>query len=183
MRRGYGVPDFERVVELARACLGDDAHISTDLIVGFPGETEEMFENSLRVIERLRFGKVHVFPYSPRAGTAASRLENLPAAAVKCRAARALELSERLAAEYASRIVARDCAVLAENVNEGVASGWSECYLRAYFRVPDDGKCAEKCARGNEINLRPKISIGSILLGEGVRAEEIAMCGDEGAFG
>ena len=181
MRRGYSVSDFERVVGLARAYLGDDTHISTDLIVGFPGETERMFENGLKIIERLRFGKVHVFPYSPRAGTASSKLESLPAAAVKERAARALDLSERLAAEYASRFVARNCEVLAESADGGIISGWSEHYLRVYFRVPGGGTCAWKCARGNEISLTPKISVGSILLGEGVLAEEIAVYADEGA--
>jgi threonylcarbamoyladenosine tRNA methylthiotransferase MtaB len=181
MRRGYRVSDFERVVGLARTYLGESAHISTDLIVGFPGETEEMFENSLKVAERLMFGKVHVFPYSPRAGTAASQLESLPAATVKRRTARALELSERLSAEYASRFVASDCAVLAENGDDGVASGWSEHYLRVYFRVPG----GVKSVRGNEITLRPKISVGSILLGEGVEPEEIAvaMHRNEGTFG
>ena len=179
MRRGYSMSDFERVVGLARTCLGDGVHISTDLIVGFPGETEEMFENSLKAAERLRFGKVHIFPYSPRAGTASSQMESLPAGAVKERTARALELSDRLAAKYASRFVARDCTVLAENVSGGIASGWSEHYLRVYFRVSD----AEKCVKGNEITMKPKISVGSILLGEGVRAEEIAMHKDEGASG
>ena len=185
MGRGYSASDCERVVGSARAYLGDDAHISTDLIAGFPGETGEMFENSLRAAERLRFGKVHVFPYSPRAGTASSRLESLPDATVKGRTARALELSDRLAAEYASRFVARDCAVLAESAHDGVASGWSEHYLRVYFRVPGGGKRAEKCVGGNEITLKPKTSVGSILLCEGVRAEEIAiaMHGDEGASG
>jgi threonylcarbamoyladenosine tRNA methylthiotransferase MtaB len=181
MRRGYRVSDFERVVELARTRLGESAHISTDLIVGFPGETEEMFENSMKAVERLMFGKVHVFPYSPRAGTAAARLECLPAATVKRRTARAIELSERLAAEYASRFVARDCAVLAENERGGVASGWSGHYLRVYFKVSG----SEKNVRGQEITLRPKISVGSILLGEGVAPEEIAAAthGDEGTFG
>ncbi|MDR3165665.1 MAG: tRNA (N(6)-L-threonylcarbamoyladenosine(37)-C(2))-methylthiotransferase MtaB [Synergistaceae bacterium] len=179
MRRGYGVSDFERVVELARACLGDDAHISTDLIVGFPGETEKMFENSLKAVERLRFGKVHVFPYSPRAGTASSQLENLPAGTVKKRTARALDLSDHLAAEYASRFVARNCGVLAENVDGDVASGWSEHYLRMYFRVSG----VEKCVIGNVITVKPKISIGSILLGEEIQAGEIAMYKDEGASG
>jgi threonylcarbamoyladenosine tRNA methylthiotransferase MtaB len=181
MRRGYGVSDFERVVELARTRLGDNTHISTDLIVGFPGETEEMFENSLKAVERLMFGKVHVFPYSPRAGTASARLKSLPAGTLKCRTARVIELSKRLAAEYASRFVASDCAVLAENEDDGVASGWSRHYLKAYFRVPGDGKCV----KGNEITMRPKISVGSILLGEGVEPEEIAiaMHRDEGACG
>ncbi|MDR1133456.1 MAG: tRNA (N(6)-L-threonylcarbamoyladenosine(37)-C(2))-methylthiotransferase MtaB [Synergistaceae bacterium] len=179
MRRGYGASDFERVAELARACLGDRAHISTDLIVGFPGETDKMFENSLRTVERLRFGKVHVFPYSPRAGTDAARLESLPAGTVKGRAARALELADRLAAEYASLFVAKDCGVLAENVNGGVAAGWNEHYLRVYFRTPGVGKCV----KGNEFTLKPKISVGGILLGEGVKPEEIAVYRDEGASG
>jgi threonylcarbamoyladenosine tRNA methylthiotransferase MtaB len=181
MRRGYSVSDFERVVGLARTYLGDFAHISTDLIVGFPGETEEMFENSLRAVERLRFGRVHVFPYSPRAGTASSKLRSLQARTVKRRTACALELSERLAAEYASRFVARHCAVLAENADDGVASGWSEHYLRVYFRVTGGGKCVG----GNEITLTPKISVGSILLCEGVEPEKIAIAshGDGGASG
>jgi threonylcarbamoyladenosine tRNA methylthiotransferase MtaB len=179
MRRGYGVSDFERVVGLARTYLGDRAHISTDLLVGFPWETDQMFENSLKTAKRLKFGKIHVFPYSLRAGTSASRLECLPADTVKGRTARALALSARLIAAYASRFVGKDCAVLAENTGEGLACGWNEHYLRVYFRVPD----GVKCARGNEFTLKPKISVGSILLGEGVEPEDVAAYLAEEAYG
>jgi threonylcarbamoyladenosine tRNA methylthiotransferase MtaB len=163
MRRGYAASDFARAADMARAYLGGDVHISTDLIVGFPGESEEAFSNSLKLIEENSVGKAHIFPYSPRKGTPAEAMERLPDSVVSERTARALELSEKLLASYAVKWVGRKNSVLAENVEDGVASGWNRHYVRVHF--PTDGD--ENGVRGNEFQIRPKISIGSILLCEG----------------
>ncbi|MDR1511121.1 MAG: tRNA (N(6)-L-threonylcarbamoyladenosine(37)-C(2))-methylthiotransferase MtaB [Synergistaceae bacterium] len=163
MRRGYTAAEFARIADMTRAYLGDDVHISTDLIVGFPGESEEAFSNSLELLEKISAGKVHVFPYSPRKGTPSAAMERLPGAAVNERTARALELSEKLLSSYAAKWVGRENRVLAENVNDGVASGWNRHYVRVYFPVNRD----ENAMRGNEFSTEPKISIGSILLCEG----------------
>src|ERR1700676_1898773 len=72
MRRGYTVDEYRTRVEQVRTLM-PNASITTDLIVGFPGETEAEFQNSYRLLEELRFDKVHVAAYSPRPGTIAWR--------------------------------------------------------------------------------------------------------------
>jgi threonylcarbamoyladenosine tRNA methylthiotransferase MtaB len=175
MRRGYGSSDFARVAEMTRKYLGGDVHISTDLIVGFPGESEAAFENSLGLLESLSVGKVHVFPYSPRAGTHSASMERLPGAVIKRRAERANAVAGKLLSGYASKMVGKRDSMLAESVYRGVLSGWSRHYLRVYARNRDTGNDL----KGNEFIVSPKISIGSILLCEGVEQEDIIIYRDE----
>jgi threonylcarbamoyladenosine tRNA methylthiotransferase MtaB len=175
MRRGYGASDFARVAEMARKYLGGDVHLSTDLIVGFPGEGEAAFENSLSLLESLSVGKVHVFPYSPRAGTHSASMGRLPGAAVKERVERANAVAGKLLSNYASSMVGKRDSILAENIGRGILSGWSRHYLRVYERNRD----TKNDLIGNEFIVNPKISIGSILLCEGVDQEDIIVYRDE----
>jgi threonylcarbamoyladenosine tRNA methylthiotransferase MtaB len=175
MRRGYGAGEFADIVAMTRKYLGDDVHISTDLIVGFPGESETAFANSICLIESLSLGKVHVFPYSPREGTESAGMERLPVPVVKERTARALASADGLLSAYASKMAGRTDSVLVENVDRGIASGWSTHYLRIYMRAKD----TENNLKGNEFIVSPKISIGSILLCEGVEREEIIIYTDD----
>ncbi|MDR1965557.1 MAG: tRNA (N(6)-L-threonylcarbamoyladenosine(37)-C(2))-methylthiotransferase MtaB [Synergistaceae bacterium] len=176
MRRGYSSSDFARIVGMARDCLGDETHISTDLIVGFPGEGEEAFSNSMRLLEDLSVGKVHVFPFSPRRGTeAASMGAEVPRRVVKERVERALRLSGELAAAYASKWIGKTDSILVENADSGTASGWSRHYVKVYAAAQDTGNCL----KGNELQVNPKISIGSILLCEGVDVGKVTVCDDE----
>jgi len=71
MRRGYSSSGFLNVLEKARTFLGEDVHISSDVMVGFPGEENKAFLNTIKVMEKAGFGKVHVFPFSAREGTPA----------------------------------------------------------------------------------------------------------------
>ena len=73
MIRKYTVSDYKGLVAQARA-IDPHIQISTDLIVGFPGETEEEFSETLKTLEEIQFGDMHIFRYSPREGTAAARL-------------------------------------------------------------------------------------------------------------
>jgi threonylcarbamoyladenosine tRNA methylthiotransferase MtaB len=73
MRRPYTTAQFARAVDLARAKI-PDVGITTDVIVGFPGESATEFEQSLEFVDRMQFSRVHVFPYSARAGTVAAKL-------------------------------------------------------------------------------------------------------------
>jgi len=175
MRRGYNASEFAEAVSMTRKYLGEDAHISTDLIVGFPGESEAAFERSLRLLESLALGKIHVFPYSPRAGTDSAAMKRLPPPIVNERTDRALALAEKLLREYAASMVGRTDSILVENVRRGVSSGWSRHYLRTYMRLRD----TKKNLIGNELIVCPKISIGSILLCEGVDREKIILYTEE----
>ena len=133
MKRGYTALSFSNMTERVRNALGSDVHLSTDLIVGFPGESDEAFCGSMRLLSDLRFGKLHVFPFSPRRGTEAAGMKNsVPADVRKERTGEALRLSEELLARYAVGFAGRKIAVLAENVQGGILSGWSRNYLRVY---------------------------------------------------
>lgn len=102
MKRPYTLAEFEeKVAELRN--LFDNLAITTDVIVGFPGETEELFNETLETIKRIGFSELHVFPYSVRNGTPAARMENqVPELIKSMRVNQLLALSEQLAKEYAS---------------------------------------------------------------------------------
>lgn len=150
MRRGYTAADFTKIVAQARERLGEDLHISTDLMVGFPGEDEKAFENSLRLAEDVRFGKIHVFPYSQRQGTAAAKLTPPPREEVKDRVRRALTLAARLHETYASVWIGREVQVLVEENSGGFIKGLTQHFIR----VVASG-CAD-VRQGEEVTITPE---------------------------
>jgi threonylcarbamoyladenosine tRNA methylthiotransferase MtaB len=119
MGRRITSAEFALLVEGAYAVCPDMA-ITTDIIAGFPGETEADFAQTMAMVEEMRFARIHVFPYSERAGTAAIRLPNPVAKAVRKERARHLrDLGDRLAAAYRLRFVGRVLPVLWEQRTEG----------------------------------------------------------------
>lgn len=129
MRRGYTADDFARICGRARERLGDDLHISSDVLVGFPGEDESAFGNTLRLMRRAGIGRAHVFPYSPRRGTPAASFEGrVGPAALSARAAEAAALGNELLDAYAARFVGRTLPVLPEG---GRCSGYTPHFLPA----------------------------------------------------
>jgi threonylcarbamoyladenosine tRNA methylthiotransferase MtaB len=121
MRRGYTADEFVRVCERAREKLGEDLHISSDILVAFPGESERAFRGTLSVMERSGLGRAHVFPYSLRRGTLSAAFpDRVPSSAAAERTEAAMALGARLLNRYASRFVGSSLSVLAENVVESV---------------------------------------------------------------
>jgi threonylcarbamoyladenosine tRNA methylthiotransferase MtaB len=174
MRRGYDSAGFRRIIDKVRSILGDMIHISTDLIVGFPGETDAAFERSVRILEDAGFGRVHVFPFSPRTGTGAAVMEGrVGAAVIKERTARAVHVSRRLLSRYAARWVGASDSILAEEGSARAASGWTRHYIKAYAASPAENFI------GKEILLNPKTEIRGILLGEGIASADISGFADE----
>ena len=115
MRRGYTSAEYINVCGRAREVLGDDLHISSDILVGFPGETEQAFTNTLDVMRSAKFGRVHVFPYSERRGTIAAEMPGKVPHDVKVeRTARAIALGRELYAEYIRQFIGQDVEVLIE---------------------------------------------------------------------
>ena len=106
---------------------------------GFPGETDEQFENSYRLIEELQFAELHVFPYSKRTGTPAARMENqVPDAVKQERVQRLIQLSNRLSLEYARQFVGDVLDVIPERPykeapGNGLYTGYSDNYLQLVF--------------------------------------------------
>jgi len=114
MRRGYTAGEFARLISMVREIFGEDLHVSTDLLVGFPGEDAGAFERTLKLSENLGFGKLHVFPFSPREGTPAFSWARPPKKETEERCRRAALLGEVLLARYASRWRGRAVTVLVE---------------------------------------------------------------------
>ena len=120
MRRGYKAEDFVKLCEKVRAEISSDIHISSDIITGFPGESEEAFTHTLEVMRASGLGRVHVFPYSERDGTiAASMPGKVPSPVKNSRTSKAITLGHELFTDYASRFVGREAEILIERENKG----------------------------------------------------------------
>jgi threonylcarbamoyladenosine tRNA methylthiotransferase MtaB len=118
MRRPYTSEQFARTVELAREMIPDVA-ITTDVIVGFAGESDDEFDQSLRFVERSKFSRVHVFPYSARAGTAACLLSSQVSDSVKhLRAKRMQAVGDASLQAFAQRFIGETLHVLWESKEE-----------------------------------------------------------------
>ncbi len=135
MRRGYSAGDYLHACARARAAL-PALNVTTDVIVGFPGEDDAAFANTMAVVEDAGISKVHVFPYSPRPGTAAAEHRGAIDDDVRAeRAARLRDLSDRRGFLHRRGRVGTDDRVLVERVHEdGTCSGLGADYTR--FVVP-----------------------------------------------
>lgn len=124
MRRGYTVEQYCGLVDQIRSSI-PDVSLSTDIIVGFPGETDEQFAKTMDVLRQLRFDKVHMAAYSPRPGTIASRrLEDSVSAEQKeLRRSQAESLQQRIAAEINADFVGKTVEVLVEDAKRGKWQG------------------------------------------------------------
>lgn len=135
MRRKYTTAEFaDKIRRLHEAMPG--VAITTDVIVGFPGETEEQFENGFRFMERMKFAEMHVFPYSKRTGTPAARMEDQVDEEIKHeRVHRLIDLSERMQAAYGREWVGKVLDVIPEREakgleGQGLVSGYSDNYIQ-----------------------------------------------------
>ena len=136
MNRHYDTAAFARLLEEVRAAVPGVA-ISTDIIVGFPGETEADFAAGLDFVRQMGFARMHVFPYSPRKGTpAAQRTDQVPPMVRKERAARMQALAEELAEAYHRSMLGSVAEVLFETSEDGVTDGLTETYIRVYTDAP-----------------------------------------------
>jgi len=137
MRRRYGVEAYRAAARRLRACAGDDLAITTDVIAGFPGETDEEFEESLAFCAEMRFAQMHVFPYSKRTGTLAARMpDQVPHATKHARVQRMLALARESRAAYLERFTGRALPVLWERRrNEADGAGAWDGLTDNYIRV------------------------------------------------
>jgi threonylcarbamoyladenosine tRNA methylthiotransferase MtaB len=135
MNRPYTVQQYMDVVERVRLVLPDIC-LTTDIMVGFPGETEEHFQVFPGVLKKIGFSDLHVFKYSPRKGTpAAGYPRQVPPAVKTQRSSVLLALATELAERYASRFLGRRMGVLAEtHLGQDLWEGHSENYLRVRFK-------------------------------------------------
>lgn len=132
MNRHYDTAEFARLIENVERSVPGVA-VSTDIIVGFPGETEAMFARSLDFVAKMNFARMHVFPYSRRKGTPAAVMpDQVPEPVKKQRVHRMQALADRKAAEFHAEFLGREADVLFETTHEGITDGLTANYIRVY---------------------------------------------------
>lgn len=138
MGRGHNRDYFRKIVDDFRNEM-PDAAFTTDIMVGFPGESDSHFENTLQFVREIGFMKLHVFRYSPRLGTKAAELSGqVPHEVAEMRAHRLIEVSKELWTEYANKFLGSKQDVLVEkfsgNGDGFIASGLTSNYLRVCWK-------------------------------------------------
>lgn len=130
MNRKYTTSQYEEIVKLIRRYM-PDAGITTDIIVGFPGETEEEFEETYNFVKNIGFSRIHVFKYSPRKGTPASKFENQIHGTIKHeRSERLINLGNELMSSFNEKYIGRTMDVLFEEIKNEFIEGYTTNYIR-----------------------------------------------------
>lgn len=129
MNRKYDKKYFINKIEKIRK-IRPDMSVTTDVITGFPGETEELFEETIETIKRIKFSKLHVFPYSNRKGTPADTMPNqIPNEIKKQRVKKLIELSNKLEIDYMNKFINREIEFLPEIIKDNKVIGHTENFL------------------------------------------------------
>ena len=134
MNRKYSCNEFFRVTEILRKYF-KNVNLTTDIIVGFPGETEAEFQKTYEFLSKIRFYKMHIFKYSPREGTIAAKMTNQIDGNIKEeRSNKLIELSNRNEKEYNESYIGKCVDVLFEEEKDGVWSGYTKNYVRVFYK-------------------------------------------------
>lgn len=137
MNRHYSREEY---LEIVRAIREYDPlfGITTDIIVGFPGESQDDFNDSLDIVRQAGFGRTHVFRYSPRKGTAGAAMKDaVPESVKKERGAVLEDLGTETAAEFIKANAGAVHTILIEESDDGYATGYTGNYIKVYIRDPD----------------------------------------------
>ena len=131
MNRRYNTREFMEIVERLRATY-PDVILTTDIIVGFPGETDEEFDKTYQFLSRVNFYKMHIFKYSPRKGTKAANMSNQIDGNVKeQRSNKLIELSNKNQKKYNECYIGKELEILWEEEKDGMYRGHSDNYILA----------------------------------------------------
>ncbi len=134
MNRKYTIEEFRNVADILRKYF-KDVNLTTDIIVGFPGETEEEFNKTYEFLKEICFYKMHVFKYSPREGTLATKLPNQIDGKTKDeRSQKLIELSNNNQTEYNKKYLGKIIEVLFEEETDGIWSGYTKNYIKVNLK-------------------------------------------------
>lgn len=137
MNRHYRLGDYKRLITELRNQIPGLA-LTTDLIVGFPGETEENFKETMDTLTELKFSAIHIFPYSQRSGTPAANYPGQISPVIKKeRMHQVQKLEKKLSEEYRRRFLGKMLHVLTEEEKNGCFEGLSDEYIRVYLKGED----------------------------------------------
>ncbi len=132
MNRHYTTAEFARLIENIRRAVPDIA-ISTDIIVGFPGETDELFHKSMEFVSSMNFAKIHVFPYSKRAGTPAAAMSNQVDENIKKQRVHLMQqIEKRSSLNFHTKFLGKSMDVLFEQTHENYTEGLTSNYIKVY---------------------------------------------------
>ena len=135
MNRRYTTEQFKEIVRLLRNAY-DDVNLTTDVIVGFPGETDEEFSKTYKFLKEIKFYKMHIFKYSPRKGTKAAVMPNQISGDIKEERSRKLiELSDKNEIEYNESYIGKNVEVLFEEEKDGIFKGHTQNYIMVYCEL------------------------------------------------
>ena len=135
MNRRYTTEQFQEITKLLRNAF-EDAILTTDIIVGFPGESEEEFEKTYKFLKEIKFYKMHVFKYSPRKGTKAAVMPNqIDGNKKEERSKRLIELSNKNEKTYNEQYLGKEVEVLFEEEKDGVWQGHTKNYILAHYKT------------------------------------------------
>jgi len=168
MNRKYTTQDYQEIIEMVRKSI-PDVGISTDLIVGFPGETEERFCNTYDFVKKIGFSKIHIFRFSPRPGTLASRLpDRVSASEVRWRSRMLNNLEKEIREKFYRQYLNKELVVLFERKVQGKRhngrafySGFSSNYIRVLAPAREDELNRLISVRINDVDCG--FAIGEIL--------------------
>lgn len=130
MGRKYTTDEFANFIDKARELI-PDIHLGTDVIVGFPGESEADFEIEMKFVERMKFANMHIFTYSPREGTPAAKMKNqISGKVANERRLRLVELADKMKLDFIKSQSGKELPVIFERKNKaGYYQGWSDNYI------------------------------------------------------
>ena len=138
MNRRYSVEEFVEIVKRLRETY-NDVILTTDIIVGFPGENEEEFNQTYEFLKRIKFYKMHIFKYSPRRGTKAEVMGNQVQGDVKeYRSKKLLELSDINEKEYLKSYIGKEVEVLFEEKEGEYYKGHTSNYIMVKYKTQEE---------------------------------------------
>ena len=138
MNRRYTTEQFKEIVRLLRGAYSD-VNLTTDIIVGFPGETDEEFNKTYQFLKEIKFYKMHIFKYSPRKGTKAAVMPNQINGGIKEeRSKKLIELSDRNEIEYNKSYIGKNVEVLFEEEKDGMYKGHTQNYIMVYCQSKEN---------------------------------------------
>lgn len=165
MNRHYTSSEYMDKVNLLREKF-PDMSLTTDVICGFPGETDEEFSETKKFIKDVKLNKIHVFPYSIRKGTVAAGMEQVSKTTAKERTSELLKISNEEEQRFAERFIGKEIEVLCEKFisEEGFLEGYSREYVLTKIFVPDGIDGSIYC--GKIVNCVPLSSQDGVLIAE-----------------
>lgn len=166
MNRRYTAKEYEDSVELLRRTL-PGVSITTDVIVGFPGETEEEFNETVEFLKRIKLTKTHIFKYSPRKGTKAADMQGQIDGTIKDKRSKVLiDLSNKNEKEFTEKFIGKEMDILIETEVKG-EEGFYEGYTRNYIKVKVPCTCQDVTGKIVDIEITEAkeegIAIGKLL--------------------